>query len=237
MQRKRYYPNTLEIIAAQLLTRYFPPKLTQAAPLDVYDFAENFLKLQVDFLNISPDKSILGLTSFNDGLISSWDEERQRSQLVSIKKGTVVIDNSIVSEQYPGRERFTVAHECSHQILHQYRYKNGTDATNTVLQCSQRSIEKLSTCEIRDVDWWLEWEANRLAAELLMPRRAVSKLFYSACGSSSTGKVNLNAKVDAFIHEMAGLFNVSYTAMKIRLITMGYLIDRVYVFDDEILCS
>ncbi len=239
MRRKIYYAYTLESIATQLLEQYSPQNLTQAAPLDVYGFTENFLQLQVDFLNISEDKSILGLTSFNDGLFLSWDEERQESRPINIKKGTVVIDNSIVSEKYPGRERFTVAHECSHQILHKYRYKNVTDAMNAVLLCSQRSIEKLSDFMVKDTAWWLEWEANRLAAELLMPKMVIEKLFYSECDSPSqgSGKVMLNEKVDAFIHEMASVFQVSYTAMKIRLITLGYLIDRVYDFDEEISCS
>ena len=239
MVRNIYYAYMLEDIAAQLLEQYSPRNLIQAVPLDVYGFTENFLELKVDFLNISHDKSILGLTSFNDGIFWSWDEDRRKSHPVSIKKGTVVVDNSVVSEQYPGRERFTVAHECSHQILHRYRYKNVTDPTSAVLVCSQRSIEKLSDCKERDTTWWLEWEANRLAAELLMPMTVVKKLFYSQCSSSEpeSGKVTLNAKVDAVIVEMAKIFQVSYTAMKVRLITLGYLLDRLYIFDEEVRCS
>lgn len=234
MLRKIYYAYKLESIAMDLLEQYSPQNLIQAAPLDVYGFTENFLQLQVDFLNISKDKSILGLTSFNNGTFMAWDEEREESHPVSIKKGTVVIDNSIVSEQYPGRERFTVAHECSHQILHQYRYK---DKNNAVLVCSQRSIEKLSSRKVRDTAWWLEWEANRLAAELLMPGMVVKNFFYGECSALGlgAGKITLDAMVDACIREMADVFQVSYAAMKIRLISLGYLIDRVYDFEEEML--
>jgi Zn-dependent peptidase ImmA (M78 family) len=93
----------------------------------------------------------------------------------------------INSRHSENRKRFTLAHEISHYLLH--RDKIGDGITDTALYRS-----KLGD--------YIETEANRLAAELLMPRLLVRTFFKSGIQSLS---------------ELCKMFKVSEEAMRIRL--------------------
>lgn len=89
------------------------------------------------------------------------------------------------------RQRFTIAHEIAHFLLHKDRILNGV--TDSVLYRSRLSSA-------------LEAEANRLAADILMPREAVS------------GALALEDRIDdKTIAKLAEQFRVSSAAMQIRV--------------------
>lgn len=92
----------------------------------------------------------------------------------------------------PDRQRFTVAHEIAHFLLH--RHEIGAGVVDSIMYRSTLTSRK-------------ETEANQLAADIVMPaqgvRRELSKL-----GS---------ARTDEAAERMAGVFRVSVPAMKIRL--------------------
>lgn len=85
------------------------------------------------------------------------------------------------------RKRFTAAHEVAHFLLHRDRISNR-------LRDDKMYRSSLGTTKER--------EANQLAADLLMPRRAIGQ--FHAAGIRST-------------EELAEKFNVSIEAMKRRL--------------------
>lgn len=88
------------------------------------------------------------------------------------------------------RQRFTIAHEIAHYLLHKDRILNGV--TDSVLYRSRLS----ST---------LEAEANRLAADIIMPRSAIENAVrkYDIVGDN---------EIRALSHD----FGVSRAAMEIR---------------------
>jgi Zn-dependent peptidase ImmA (M78 family) len=90
------------------------------------------------------------------------------------------------------RQRFTIAHEMAHYLLHRDRI--GTGISDNVLYRSGLSNE-------------IEWEANRLAAELLMPRVAVKEELEKIGGIATLETAR----------DLADVFQVSLPAMKIRL--------------------
>lgn len=90
------------------------------------------------------------------------------------------------------RQRFTIAHEIGHFILHRDRIGDGI--SDTILYRS-----KLSNA--------LEAEANRFAADLLMPAESL-KSQIAQCGLS---------KSDESARRLAAIFQVSDDAMLIRL--------------------
>lgn len=90
------------------------------------------------------------------------------------------------------RQRFTVAHEIAHFLLH--RDSIGRGVVDTILYRSQLTSKK-------------EAEANRLAADILMPLPVVEReLQNSGCRRDEEGAEFL-----------ASIFGVSGQAMKIRL--------------------
>ncbi|MFY2764642.1 ImmA/IrrE family metallo-endopeptidase [Arenimonas sp. MALMAid1274] len=90
------------------------------------------------------------------------------------------------------RQRFTVAHEIAHFLLH--RDQIGSGIADDVLYRSSLSDSR-------------EAEANRLAADILLPRQVLSEEISSRKGRSR----------EDLVSELAEMFDVSEVAMKIRL--------------------
>jgi Zn-dependent peptidase ImmA (M78 family) len=89
------------------------------------------------------------------------------------------------------RQRFTIAHEIAHFLLH--RDKIGDGITDDILYRSSLSDE-------------LEAQANRLAADIIMPWPLIEESLKELKGK----------KVEEKIEIIAGQADVSVTAMKIR---------------------
>lgn len=90
------------------------------------------------------------------------------------------------------RQRFTVAHEIAHYLLHCDRIGDGV--RDDFLYRSALSDR-------------IEAEANRLAADILMPPSVVEKFLDEGSGND----------FDEMVKNMAETFNVSEQAMKIRI--------------------
>jgi Zn-dependent peptidase ImmA (M78 family) len=86
------------------------------------------------------------------------------------------------------RKRFTIAHELGHYLLHRDLIQNGVLEDNTLYRSGLSSLE--------------EKEANRLAADILMPHHLIRQLM-------SRGIEN--------VRDLADAFQVSEPAMNIRL--------------------
>ncbi|MGC3990190.1 MAG: ImmA/IrrE family metallo-endopeptidase [Chthoniobacteraceae bacterium] len=107
--------------------------------------------------------------------------------------------------QHPNRQRFTVAHELGHYLLHDTSGVH-VDKTFTVRHRDARSSEGT------DVE---EMEANLFAAEILMPAHFIEKDVCSVKG--------LDILDEESIEQLARAYKVSSQAMAIRLTSLGYL--------------
>lgn len=90
------------------------------------------------------------------------------------------------------RQRFTIAHEISHYLLHKEKINSGV--IDSVLYRSRLSSRT-------------EAEANKLAAEIVMPTSAIFEAISGDDGAISETRVN----------ELAERFGVSKQAMAIRV--------------------
>jgi len=88
------------------------------------------------------------------------------------------------------RQRFTIAHEIAHFLLHRDRISGGL--VDSVLYRSKLASR-------------LETEANKLAADIIMPKEAI------------TDHISTSAMHDDQIDRLAERFNVSRQAAEIRL--------------------
>lgn len=93
---------------------------------------------------------------------------------------------------HPNRQRYTIAHELGHYCLHR------SDDMVFEDQVFFRNIERSH----------IETEANRFAAELLMPHETFERFLHQ-------GIVN--------IEELANKFGVSPVALRVRAQQLGYL--------------
>jgi len=94
--------------------------------------------------------------------------------------------------EMPERQRFTVAHEISHYLLH--RNDIGSGVVDSIMYRSNLTSRK-------------ETEANRLAADIVMPATVVGRELDRLGGR----------RTDETVETLASMFRVSVPAMKVRL--------------------
>lgn len=117
--------------------------------------------------------------------------------LIRDKHSIVIGVNSNHSET---RQRFTIAHELGHLLLHPG--ENYVDRNFPIFFRDEHS----STAEIR-----AEIEANQFAADLLMPKRMILDL--------TKGSIDIDD--NELVDKLADRFNVSPQAMTFRLTNLG----------------
>jgi IrrE N-terminal-like domain len=214
---RRLKASTIERRAALLLFEFQMEFGTiEHPPVPVDEILEGHLKLHLEFDNIKARWGHEGI----DGL--TFPATRQ-----------VVIDERLDPFEHPeleGRYRFTVAHEIGHDRLH--GHLGGVHAL--LLGGAPGNIGS---------DRELEWQADKFASYLLMPKYLVEREWLAVVGHDrplvidpaveSVGVRNLGSRaafIDAFanLHSrpLAELFRVSNQAMRIRLQELGLLPDK-----------
>jgi Zn-dependent peptidase ImmA (M78 family) len=111
----------------------------------------------------------------------------------------------INSRNAPKRQRFTIAHELGHWMLHDNKR---LIVDQSVMLYKRNDVSSQATDE-------QEIEANSFAAELLMPRSMVREV-------AKTLRSNATSRED-FVTAIAREFDVSIEAMGYRLINLGVL--------------
>ena len=137
-----------------------------ALPTPIDQFASDYLNLKVSFQKLSSDGSIYGLTAYVDTEYQIEVDGSQRS--IFLKTNDVVLDKSFIEPEnirkLCGKRRFTLAHECAHQILFQL------DSDDRKIACHKRpEVRKNGSRVLRTQEDWNEWQANTLGAAILMP--------------------------------------------------------------------
>ena len=128
------------------------------------------------------------------------DMEQEVSGFLIIKStGAEIAINKV---HHLNRQRFTIAHELGHFFLHSEKTKEFIDMTPTIYM---RNIDShTGTIQI-------EIDANKFAAELLMPEKYLKK---------NIEQKNIDMFDDIFLHKLANELKVSIQALSIRLSTL-----------------
>jgi len=192
MQVKYISKSTLEAIARRTLLDYnarYSDEPPGSVPLEL--MAEN-IGLSIEYACLSSNGNALGKTAFEDGLTPVYDKARQKYVNIETTAGTIFIDEALIKNPaLHGRYRYTLAHEMSHWILHRYIFAN----------------YDLNFYEVNKRE--IEWQADYLAQNLLMPKGQVQKAFYARIYDLTS------------LPDLAKIFGVSKQAMGIRLDTLG----------------
>lgn len=145
----------------------------------------------------------------------------------------IVIDQSLDPSEFPamlGRFRFTVSHELGHWSLHRHRFLENPAQGTLFDERGEPSIVCRSGSKER-----IEWQADRFAGHLLMPKDMVFEAWRQQRGSldpyiAVDEIADMNARwglaedkrptVQA-ARDLAREFGVSGQAMQIRLVGLG----------------
>ena len=221
----------IEDLADAILKDYLgalPDDVKHVRPLDIEAFASRCLGLNVAYTRLSDNGDVLGLTTYADVEVEL--ERYMGKQFIKVAKNTVLIDDSLIKpfsqpDSNKGRRRFTIAHECSHQIL--FRREPNVQQQLLLRQYAGRSY---SLRELVSKDDWSEWQANALGAALIMPPNSVKLLMdkYARGRHLMNYENHFSANDRLALTHLCGALEVSKTAMVIRLRQLGYIEDKPY---------
>jgi hypothetical protein len=221
----------VDYVADRILLRFSGAPVSESReirPLDVDTFAGKFLNLSVWYTRLSDSGALLGVTTYADTEITL--ARFSRTKAISVPKNTVLIDLRLRDDGENARRRFTLVHECAHQILFRMDPYKRQYAGQT------GSLRELG----RGFDWE-EQKANALAAALLMPQKYIALLARRFLKDrrliSFGGRFNRPDRL-ALTHICKAL-GVSREAAVIRLRQFGYVKDmpeRAF-FDPTEMCA
>jgi len=201
-------------------------RMPRATPID--QFAKDYLGLDVSFTHLSADGSILGLTAYDD--TEYIIEELGVRRTIPLKRNQVLLDKSFLQpgqvQKQCGKRRFTLAHECAHQIL--FQMESDTVKLNCRKMYAARTAYSLR--ELKTHEDWNEWQANVLGAAILMPQKEIDlAMWYFAAGKplvNYEGTFSYRDKLT--LNLLCRQFGVSKSAAIIRLRHLGYIDNRPY---------
>ena len=186
-----------------------------------------FYGFNILYVTITRDGSILGQTSTGK-MWTSIVDQGGNDILFYLDGNTILIDERLAKDpRCYGRCNFTIAHELAHQFINRtYPEVYGTQSR---VICDYRRSAKPH----KEISDWREWQADALAASLLLPKEAIDEaMFFFGLGEKI--KV-LSKKYSAYKYErfceMAKFLQVSKTTLAYRLEQLG-LLERNYLIQE-----
>ena len=179
----------------------------------------SLLGYTVDYQYLTKDGSVLGKTASGKMWITVYDSDKTEI-LYELDDRTILIEKRLLfSPRNVGRKNFTIAHELAHQIINRsFPEHYGVDCR---VFCDYRRCVKPRK---KVVDWH-EWQADALAAALLLPLDAITDAMF-IFGLGEKLKV-LSRKYSQNNYErfcnMAEYLQVSRTALAYRMEQFGLL--------------
>ena len=214
----------LEQIAHAVISRYkhaYVPQHHLCYNVDPTKLAE-LLGYTVEYAYLTQDGSILGQTATAPLWTTIIDTAKGQTYFY-LDGQTILIDKRLLCNSLAnGLKNFTIAHEIAHLLLNQQF--PSVFPSQKCHNCFNRSIVK------REVSNWYEWQADTLAAALLLPPDAIeSAMFMFGLGKKIkvlSRKYSQN-RYECFCR-MAQFLGVSKTALAYRMEHLG-LLERNYL--------
>ncbi len=210
------YEKDTERIAQRFLNEYFPETLEQGCAVDV-DTVVRRMGLRVEKRHLSSDLHIFGQILFETSKTEVYDKH---PMLEEFQAGTILIDDRVFFLRNYGSVRHTIIHECIHWYLHRKTFilaklmKQAESGFKCCITGHMQSHEQSNDA------WFLEWQANKIAAKVLVPEPVLKSLKFEGSMADSVKKV-------------AAFFGVSIQVAKIRMIECGFnLAEGVFDYCD-----
>ena len=223
--------NDIERIAEVVLNQYkvmFVPIQHICYTVDVTQLAR-MLGFRIEYVHITADGSILGQTSSGAVWTTIYDDNMNRMYF-ELDGSTILVEKRLLNDpRMEGRKNFTIAHEIAHQILNR-KYPEMYSAHNRTF-CDYRR----STKPKKEIVDWHEWQADALAAALLLPMDVLQdSMFVFGLGEKMKmlSRKYSHTKFELFC-EMADYLQVSRTALSYRMEQLGLLDNNQLVIEAE----
>jgi len=214
-----------------LLRDYNQELLKTPQPLDVEDFTENYLRLNIHFDNLSHNGSIWGRMVFNNRQIPVYVPELGRAEYRPIDADTVVIDNSLLDGPNEFAFRSTTMHECGHDLYHPQIYRENDDQLSFLVSEPNERVA-VTVCRSTDIIGninsrnkhsfetdrdWIEHHAKYFSAAMLMPKSIVKLICNESVMRERLTDECCGFEEEFLAQHLSGVFNVSPSSAKIRI--------------------
>lgn len=195
-------------IAYEFLEQFYPDALKSPMSVPIEEIAKTGLGLDVQYICLSEELDVYGMTIFTDGIVEVYDPGERLYDVKSFKSKTVLIDPVAVKKTNIGCRNNTIAHECVHWYKHRYYYKMQKLSLPRYAKYCRCRVDQLP--ESTDEEAIIESQAIGIAPRILMPKNTFVEV--SEYLGISYGKDNSRA-----ICALADFFNVSKQSVEIRL--------------------
>ncbi len=150
--------NDLERMSYDILINYSCKRHMTMDNINPFFLANELLGLTVDFTHLSQKRDILGLTSFSDVAVETFDD-KEDSVWTYLDGRSILIEKDLDVYYKKGIKNFTILHECAHHILK----RTYPESYGIMKRSYEYRNERKKICD------WDEWQADTLASFLLMP--------------------------------------------------------------------
>lgn len=187
--------------------------------IDIERLVKEQLGCNIVYESITDDEDLIGFAA--DGSEGLRVIRDGREVEIVFPKDTIVIDKYLNEPRQINRKRFTIGHEAGHIIKSRILGSKGCHCchSGSAVLNNPRELKKRYSAS--------EPEANSFAAALLMPKCLVDLYMDKFYGNQKIVKYPNNI-LDGYdannIKAMADILGVSYTAMFIRLKTLGHIV-------------
>ena len=172
--------DALELYAEDIIRDFKPDLLKYPQSIEVDNFLEFYLGLQVEYKRLTRENRLLGMTIFDDGIIQVFNEYTGKAEFLRVSEGTVLIDISLTSKRNENRRRFTCMHEGSHWLLHRHSFPKDKWNNEYMVSRKIQTDNSMSRRE-RESIRRMERQADYLAAAILIPKTTLRMLFRDFC--------------------------------------------------------
>ena len=200
----------------------------------VWKFAAHYLKQRVSFEWLSFNGCYLGASSFINGtLIPIYIPETDDVIEQAFDADTILLDKTLEKPTgFPWIQRFTLMHECAHQLLHKDHFRMlAASGIEETVAYSARQNQTPPSMEQDNQQWTIkmrrEWQANYLAGALLMPESRVDRALekHQIQEEYFQRVLDRRSEREAYehlIYRLASVFLVSPMTARIRLEALGF---------------
>ena len=218
--------DTIENHVDALIADYNPDLLEQPKALDVDDFAENYLGLRMHYTYLSHKGFIWGRMVFHNAMILVYNPVTGKPDEEPVEKNTIIVDNSLLAEKKEHAYRSTVMHECAHWLYHGRYYS--IDRCQYINErppytlCNMKNIVGRTVPGMLYSDYdWIEHQAKYFSAAILMPRKAVLKIYRMPFVRQYIHENCRGREDEEMVSLLSKTFHVSRESAGIRLKNLG----------------
>ena len=198
-----------------LIQQYVGDATAVPSWVDIDAFARDFLKCTILYESIAEeDKDIIGFTG--DGKRSIIVIKNGNPKAVIYPRNTIVLDKYLLNPNEQCHRRFVLGHEVGHIIANRI----DPESPACFHHCMDRERTEYTIQDLKERYSIVEWQANMIAASLLMPRYIMKNALNRFNGGRRLpiyGEHIFHPREKTILEKMAKSLQVSYTALIIRL--------------------